>query len=202
MTERNTPLAIPEEESSMGLTESEFMEKAQMCLDWVQNVEIGSEDVTPTFIVLHKEVDLAAKKVGEEVHMNIYKLATNEFNTHDGKRKLFEAIATDHFNNRHFPVATFLVSEAWVSSVKLKDMPKDFVPTPPSDDPNRTEAIMIMGMAYPLQKNYMATIRIMRNADGIIGQVGEPVIAYDKMSLPLLMLFWSKISSLIRTTMG
>ncbi len=123
----------------------------------VKGIDEGKADgVTPKMVVVCSKDG----KIGGELERAIVVMMVNdEFNDHDKRMQIFGGLGAKFADEGFNVLSIYQISEAWMSTQVAKDAKGEYLP--PSQDPNRTECIIIAGMTID-GRNNMASVPFQR----------------------------------------
>ena len=162
------------------ISDGEFNRMLLDMLDWASAYIEGTEEVNPLVLAIHALPDGSHE-------LNV--LIPPEFGG-ERAREIMIAIGAKAAESDDPLAAAFLVTEAWMTLRPAADAPPGL---PPSEDPDRIEALVISGSTIDQRQNQVV-VRIER-CDGLM-QAGEvmsiPFIndGADQLQNRLLMQFW------------
>lgn len=162
--------------SSMDITDQQFMELCEMTVQMVNTVAFsGKEKSLMPVVFVHHRRFVEGNMLSDIEHTIV--VIGQGFNDADEKRSVMKKIGAKFFDEKLFPVAIFMASEAWMSMINLKDRDKkdfDISKLPlPSKDPNRKECIMIAGKTTSGDCNIGIMIPIKRDENEYMQRDGE-----------------------------
>lgn len=173
---------------SMDITDEMFQELTDITVEMVEETELGkNKDMAPMLMVHFREFD---KSMMPSDIQGAVIVITGGFNP-DTKHDMLRALGLQFFDKRWFPVAVFMVSEAWMSSVAQEEYKKEgYVPVMPSQDPNRKECIMIAGQTTNSDCKVGVSIPIGHDKDGIMIRDGGNTVTKELDMFLLNHFFW------------
>lgn len=144
----------------------------------MKSLEKGDVDgVQPKLLVICSK---DGKPNGELERAIVVIAGGEEFNDSDTKYKIFQGLGAKFADEGFNVLCVYQITEAWVSQRTEKDMEGKFVP--PSQDPNRGEAIIVAGMTIDGRTN-MSSVLFKRIGDGdkkVIFPMSPNYIDYDE----------------------
>jgi hypothetical protein len=174
--------------SYMDITDEKFQDLTDITVKMVEETELGkSKDMAPMLMVRFREFD--DKFMPSDIQGAVIVVAGG-FDP-DTKQDILRSIGRMHFEKRWFPVAVFMISEAWMSSITQEDYDKQGgVSVMPSQDPNRKECIMIAGRTTNGDCKVGVNIPIVHDKDGIMIRDGENMVTKELEMYLLNEFFW------------
>lgn len=194
---KNKPI-LPDR-SSLDITDEKFDELTKLTVNMVENVEIDkSKDFAPMLMVHFRQFndDLTLSDIQSAIVV-----VAGGFNP-DTKQDILHSLGNEFFNRKHFPVAVFMISEAWMSHIKPEEYKAGAPRLMPSEDPNRKECIMIAGRTVYGECKVGINIPIIHDAEGIIRRDGENAVTKE-LEMYLLNNFFhvfSQVAGKVETT--
>lgn len=153
--------------SALEITKEKFNECAEHALSVIEHVclkeseskESKHEPPAPALLVYTKKV---ANDDGQLGDLELNLIVINQgFDSHENKRETLRSIGVAFYLKEVFPVAAFLVCEAWVSTTKDTSITKM-----PSEDPNRMEVVMVDGGTLKRDEQILIAKQIVRDESG------------------------------------
>lgn len=171
--------------SSFEITHEKFMEKAESAMRMAEQVTMNSEnDSSPAMLIVARE----AEESGMSDDQLLILVIADGFETDESKRKTLFNIGELVFKKHLFPIACFMMVEAWMAKHKMEEANARLVP--PSQDPNRIEVLMVSGNTMRKDESILISKQIDRDKDGkITGFSNE--IRTEKANMLLMNHFWN-----------
>jgi hypothetical protein len=194
MSRANEPEQQPfmPDSSCMDITDEKFKELKDITVNMVEECELGKNtDMAPMLMVHFREFD---KEMMPSDIQGAVIVVAGGFGP-ETKHDMLEAIGVQFFNKRWFPIAVFMVSEAWVSMLKSTDSYNPDMT--PSKDPNRKECIMIAGRTIGSECKAGVMIPITHDDKGVMIRDGENTVT-DSIDTILLDHFFHGFFSKIK----
>lgn len=175
-TKTNRPIVDPD---AMDISKEKFRELADMTVSFVESCGLGTDSFMPHVFVHHRELT-EALQLGEIEH-TVCGIAQN-FNDHDEKHMVMRSLGRKFYQERKFPAAVFMATEAWISKASKDGKPEyDY----PSQDPNRAEVLIIAGGTLMGDETIGVSIPVKRDEKNLMQRGGENVVC-DKIESALL----------------
>jgi hypothetical protein len=179
---------------AMDITDEKFNEMTKTVTEMLE-VHLGvRDDISPVIFVFFKTLDKQSDGktyMLSDIEMAIF-IIGSDFNEHNEKMTITRGIGEECFKNKYLPVAAFMASEAWVSTVKVDDYKPDMRMnvTPPSQDPNKKECIIIAGKTPFNDCKVGVMIPVRRNDKNIMERDGDNSVVKEELKSPLLNQFF------------
>lgn len=180
--EKSNFLPPPE---AMDITNEKFKELADMTLKCIEAVAFDgkSKSLMPMIAVHHRK--FVEGNMLSDMEQTLVSIGS-DFNDGEVKRQTMRAIGMKFFEDKLFPVAVFMASEAWMSQAPFGTSEEDIDKLPmPRDDPNRKEVVMIAGRTTGGECTIGITIPFKHDPNEFMVKDGE-VITTDALEMYLL----------------
>lgn len=163
------------------LTDEKFQELADITVSMVEAVAFkGDEKALDPVLFVHHRSFVEGGMMSDIEHSIV--MIADGFGDEEHKRRTLRQIGARFFEEKLFPVAIFMASEAWMSTIDandIKDVDLDKLPMP-SQDPNRKECIMIAGRSTDCKIGVnILNIPIIHDKDGNMIRNGENVVTKE-----------------------
>lgn len=170
---------------AMDITDEKFKELADLTLKCIEAMVFDgkSKSLMPMLVVHHRK--FVEGNMLSDMEQTLVSISS-DFNDGEVKRQTIRAIGNKFFEDKLFPVAVFMASEAWMSTLPEGTKEEDIDKQPmPRDDPNRKEVVMIAGRTTAGECTVGITIPFKRDANEFMVKDGE-VITTDALEMYLL----------------
>lgn len=153
--------------SAFELSAEKFNECANEVLKYIEHasMEASKDEETkagppPALIVYTKQVANDEGQLSDLERTCI--IIDSGWDTAEAKRKTLRKIGIKFYELKVFPIAAFLICEAWVS--RSKERPTMM----PSEDPNRTEVVMVDWATLSKDESILIAREIIRDSNGVV----------------------------------
>lgn len=143
------------------ISEKKFAEMMVAVKASTASMVIGSKDLSPMLTVFYRK--LIGGGMMSDIEMSLYVIG-GDFIDDDRKEVAMRTCGQTVNEQKLFPLAVFMSSEAWLSKANGKH-------GPPSQDPEREEAIVVAGRNISGDHRLLSVMSISRDSEGVISSV-------------------------------
>lgn len=176
-TNKPNQSSLEPDPSAVEISDKLFDELTELAVDMAEECCLGRHSVPPAVIVYHRQI--VENNALSDIEAT-YVVIDEDFNDPDRKRDIMRTVGKQFYETKKVPAAVFMLSEAWMSKNKDPN-------TIPSQDPNRQEAIAIVGRTIGRECKSMVMIPVSRDKEDRMIRNGENDSVKDcRIDMPLL----------------
>lgn len=165
----------------MDITDEKFQELTDVTVKMVEETELGKNKSMYAMLMVHFR-EFNEQFMPSDIQGAVTVLAGGMSNAEE-KHETIKHVGRMCFEKRWFPVAVFMVAESWQS----KNYPKY---KQASEDPDRTECIMIAGKTPKNDCKVGIMIPLARDKDGTMIRGGDNMVTKEIETYLLNQFFW------------